>query len=785
MTERIRKLRKELLNCQDKYCTERARLVTEAYRQNRNKPYILQRAYAYSHILENCTIYIRDGELLAGNLSSALGARPLYPEFHIGSAEHFKTGSVSEKLDPDNYPELKDITQYWKDCDVFHYIDGFRDHTNRFLQEELIINTAAEANGHGHIIVDYEKSMHLGLAGIKEQAVRLLKNLDTEDDIKSSNVRTNAHNKKDFYEAVIITLDASAQFFKRYSQLCSTLSEKEKDMNRKAELYKMAEVMDNLAQNPPATFHEAVQFILFLYLLLHHEHNGYSISFGRLDKILYPYYKKDLDEGIITRDDALELLENFCIKVMELPINGVRDTKTAVVTLGGLDTDDSYICNEVSWMFLETIGSLKLNAPAVVVRWHESAPENFKEKALEALKYGTGYPGLFGDRAAIKSLTEEHGATREEAYGWGEVGCAEIYVTGKSRPVDAGLINLPVALLLAVNNGFSLLSDRSIGIVTKKPEEFESLEDILSEYDKVFNYLLDREVFLDRHIKNMQRIMRPVPFTSSVMSTCLENGRDLLDDGEKFNLTCVGIFSMANLIDSLVAVDELVFRKKAVTLPGFVKALKHNFKGYEWLKEEIAGLPRYGNNDDAADRFIKPVSEIHYKARKNIWWKYHVDVSYEAIPREVHIDLGLISPATFDGRRNGQPFADGMSPCQGSDGSGITSLMQTVLKCDQPKHITNGIVLNLKFHPGMLQKKETLKKIKAAFEVYFKNEGEQLQVICVRPEDLIEAQKHPEKYSDLIVRVAGFSAYFTTLRKELQDEIITRTMYGEDYSWQE
>ena len=584
--------------------------------------------------------------------------------------------------------------------------------------------------------------------------------------------------QKTLYKSMLITIDASVGFSMRYHGLLTDLANNENNKTRKSELYKMAAIAKNIAEKPPKSLWEALQLISFVYVLLHQEHNGYSISLGRLDKILYPYYKKDVDEGTISKEEVFELIENFCIKVMELPIGGIKDTKTCAITIGGLNLDGTYVCNDLSYMFLKTVETLQLNSPAVIVRWHKSMPDEFKDMSIKMLKYGTGYPGLFGDRAVIKSLLQEHGATIEEAHEWTEVGCAEVYVTGKSRPVDAGLVNLPVALLLAANGGNSLLSDRNIGITAADSDKFTKIEDLISEYERVFNFLLDKEVQLDRHVKFVQKEMRPTPFTSTLMSSCIENGADLLDNGEKFNLTCVGIFSIANLIDSLVAVDELVFKRKLISLKEYIGALKSNFTGYQELKEEIDRLPKYGNNDFRADRFIPIVNDISYKARKMIMWKYNVDVSYEAIPREVHIDLGLISPATFDGRKKGEPFADGISCSQGKDTEGLTSLMQSIIKADQPKHITNGVVFNLKFHPRIFDNEDSCKKIKLAIDTYFEEEGEQVQIICTNPKDLIEAQKHPERYSNLIVRVAGFSAYFTTLRKELQDEIISRTLYS-------
>jgi len=753
-----------MLSADDGYCTQRALIVTESYKSNLDKEYILQRAFAFSDILKQIDIYIRDGELLFGNLSSKLGLRPLFPEFKIGITEHSKTGSVGEKIAVNEYTEIMAIYEFWRGKDSFSKIDDLRDSSTRWMQEELIINSAAEVNGHGHIIVDYEKILKYGISGLKSLV---------QDELQKGH----SLKQKLFYESMLITLDSASSFALRYHHLLAELADNENEENRREELYKMSIIAENIAEKPPETFWEAVQLVSLVYLLLHQEHNGYSISLGRLDKILYPFYKKDMEANIISYEQAFELLENFCIKVMELPIGGIKDTKTCAITIGGLNYDGNYVCNDISYMFLKTVKTLRLNSPAVIVRWHSNMPDDFKNKIIKTLKYGTGYPGLFGDKAVIKSLVQEHGATLEEAHEWAEVGCAEVYVAGKSRPVDAGLVNLPIALLLAANEGNSLLSGRNIGITTKDADELKTIEDLLSEYEKVFNFLIEKEIQLDRHIKFIQKEMRPTPFTSALMSSCIENGKDLLDNGEKFNLSCVGIFSMANLIDSLVAVDELVFKRKLLSIKEYIIALRNDFEGYENIKEAIDELPKYGNNDINADRFIPIVNDINYKARKMIMWKYNVDISYEAIPREVHIDLGLVSPSTFDGRKKGEPFADGISCSQGKDTEGLTSLMQTVIKTDQPKHITNGIVFNLKFHPRIFDNQESCKKIKYAFDTYFDNEGEQVQVICTDPRELIEAQNHPEKYSNLIVRVAGFSAYFTTLRKELQDEIISRTLY--------
>ncbi len=763
MSERTQVLKEDMLQAPNGFCRERAKIVTESYQKHQDNSFVMQRAFAIRDIFCKSSLYIRDNELLFSNLSTALGLRPLYPEFHVSFTELSKTGSVGEVVDK-NDPFFQELHTAWQEKDSYYAIDATKDTDTRWMQKELIFNSAAEVNGHGHIVVDFERILAKGFVGLLEEVHAKL---------------GHEHNpqKAELYKAMTITMQASIDLLHRYADLLSKLFEQEADAKRKLELEQMAIVATVLAKGTPETFYQAIQLVAFVYTFLHHEHNGYSISLGRLDKLLYPYLEKDLAQGSITEDFAFELVENLCIKIMELPIGGIKDTKTPAITIGGLNADGTYTCNTLSYMFLETVGTLQLNSPAVIVRWHESAPEQFKRHALTALQYGTGYPGLFGDKAVIKSLITEHGATAEEAHEWTEVGCAEVYVTGKSRPVDAGLVNLPVALVLAINNGNSLISGKNVGMSTKCPNEFTGIQDVLSAYRRVFNFLLEKEVVLDRNIKHVQSVMRPVPFTSPLMSSCVEKGKDLLDHGEKFNLTCVGIFSMANVVDSLVAIEFLVFQQKKLTMQEFVDALASNFEGYDWLLAELRALPRYGNNDDRADKFIAPLSEIHYEARKNIYWKFHVDVSYEAIPREVHIDLGLISPATFDGRKQGEPFADGISPGQGRDTNGLTSVLQTVLKTDQPKQITNGVVLNLKMHPNMVANTDNFDKLLVAIDTYFSQEGEQVQIICLNQESLIDAQKHPEKYPNLIVRVAGFSAYFVTLRKELQDEIIARTMY--------
>lgn len=763
MTERIKKLKDELLRCRDEYSLERAEIVTEVYAASENESPMMQRAKTFAAVMERSSLYVNEQDLLVGNLSPVRGERPLFPEFHIGVAEHGKTGSVGEKINVADYPDLKPILESWEGCDLFSEVNRRRPDGVRWMQEELIINSAAEVNGHGHLVVDNRRILANGYNGL----IR---------DILNRREQSSDPAVQELCDASVIALKGAIACGQRYAALLEELAVSA-ESGRAAELRRMAEVMQRVPGEAPQSFYEALQVITFVYVTLHHEHNGYSISLGRLDKDLYPFYKADVDKGVLTREEAFELIECFCLKVMELPIGGVLDNKTAVVTIGGLNVDGTYECNEVSYLFLETIKTLRLNSPAVIIRWHETAPLPFKEAAVDMLKYGTGYPGIFGDEAVIRGMMQEHGATAEEAHEWTEVGCAEVYMTGKSRPVDAGLVNLPVTLVLALNNGESLLSGRAIGIETASPQSVGSIDEVISLYERTFFYLLDREVELDRIIKGVHRDLRPVPYTNALMTECIERGSDLLDLGAKFDLTCVGLFSYANLIDSLVAIEELVFNRNELTLPEFVVALKRNFEGDGELLEKIGQLPKFGNDNPRADRFIPVVNDIHYRGRKMIMEKYGVDVSYEAIPREVHIDLGLISPATFDGRRKGEPFADGASPSQGKDRSGLTGLLNSVMKLDAAKHITNGYVLNLKVLPRLIDSPEFLERLITALDVYFKSGGEQIQVSCTRPEDLREAQRNPDNHRNLIVRVAGFSAYFVTLRPELQEEVVSRTLY--------
>ncbi|MCX7013868.1 MAG: hypothetical protein NTW86_15175 [Candidatus Sumerlaeota bacterium] len=775
MNSRIESLRDELLSCPDALCTERALLATEAYQANQGEPWTIQRARALEHILANMTIYVREDELLVGNLSSTLGARPLYPEYHMGVKSLHLTGDVGERVDLALYPELQEVYDFWKERDLFYHVERERPEETRLLQEQLIINTAAEIDGHGHITIDNEKILALGLEGLKRQAREGLK-ASAEDP-----------ERRIFYKSVIIAMNAVVQFSNRYAELCEELARGERRFWRKAELESLAAICRKVPAEPAETFQEALQAIWFLYLTLHQESNGYSVSPGRLDKILGDYYVRDVEAGRLDRERALELVENFDIKIMEIPIvdiksmefpiRGVLDTKTAGVTLGGVDAEGRYLCNEVTRLFLESIPNLRLNAPAIVVRWHKSAPADLKRQAIRVLRAGTGYPGLFGDKAAIAALVDEHGVEEADACDWSEVGCAELFVPGKMAPVSAGLINLPRALELAVNNGVDLATGRTVGAPTLSPDQFASMDEVLEQYEAQFTYLLKTLVGMDATVRRLHGELRPQPLASSYMTNCLTRGKDLLRGGEKYNLVCVGLFSLANLVDSLFAVDEITFRQKRCGLPAYLEALKTDFASNPELKARIDRLPRYGNNLEEVDRYVDLVSEIHWRARKSVYVDFGIDVAYEAIPRQVHETLGRVSPATFDGRIRGQSYADGISPGQGRDRAGLTSAALSVTRTRPGRHWTNGYTYNVKLHPCMLDDPGSFEKIVSLVDTYFELGGMQMQITCVRAEDLLEAQKEPEKYKNLIVRVAGFSAYFTTLRKELQDEIISRTHY--------
>jgi len=738
-------------------------------------------------------IKIRPGELIVGNQSGEICEAPSFPEygtvFFEKELDEFAVRPL-EKFEIDNRAkqELREIFPYWKGKT---HEDRVNSYIKTMLPEKIskyynfdgnlnqVLNVASHISvGEGHIIPDFGKILKKGFKGIKEEVKQELKLLDIShyESIK----------RKTFLESVLICCDAAIKFAERFAERARLLALVEKDSIRKEELKKIAEVCENVPAQPARSFYEALQAVWFIQLILHIEDNGHGYSLGRFDQYLHPYYKKDIEEGKITRNEALELLECFWIKCNELTIfrrwgftqyiSGYQTFQT--LTLGGQTVTGQDATNELSYLCLEATADLKMVHPTTVVRLHKNTPEAFLLFCCDSLvRHGGGLPGFFNDEVAIPLLTRL-GIPVEDARDWGVVGCCEITVCGKWCSVCGGVnqMNLPKLLELVLNkgvnknNGSCLCPGRDIN-------EIDSYEILVEEIRKQLRYYLKFTPMFDNITESMYAMYSPTPFLSSMVYSCIKDGRDVTE-GAYYNNTLFQAQGLITLGDSMETLKKVVFEDKILTLSEVKEALDNNFEGNkgEFVRQILINkAPKYGNDIEEVDQVVRQMADLVIDELKKVPVPVkggYYGPSFQTI--SANVPQGMMVGATPDGRKAGEAFADNISPAPGSDINGPTAVLRSCSKLDHLS-ITHGTVLNLKFHPSAVATTEGRKKFANLIKTYFQLKGFQVQFNIVSAKTLKDAQKHPEKYRGLVVKVAGYSALFSSLDKKLQDQIIART----------
>ncbi|MBE3138628.1 MAG: glycyl radical protein [Actinobacteria bacterium] len=795
VSKRVEDLKNRVINSKHSISSERARIITKAYKENEDRPVAIKRAIALERILKEMKIEIRSGELIVGNHGEEIWKAPTFPEYGTAFFEKelddFAVRPIEEFIIDDRVKqELKEIFPYWKGKT---HEDRVNSYIKTMLPEKILkyydfngkLNQVLTVSSHisvgeGHIIPNFGKVIEKGFKGIKEEVKQELKLLDVShcESIK----------RKPFLESVLICCDAAIKFAERFAERARLLALEEKDPIRKEELRKIAEVCKHVPAQPARSFYEALQAVWFVQLILHIEDNGHGYSLGRFDQYLYPYYKKDIEETKLTRDDVLELVECFWIKCNELSmvrrwsytqyLSGYQLFQT--LTIGGQTPDGEDATNDLSYICLEATADLKMIHPTTVVRLHKNTPDDFLLFCCESLvRHGGGLPGFFNDQVAIPLLTRL-GIPMEEARDWGVVGCCEITVCGKWSSVSGGVnqMNLPKLLELVLNkgvnknNGSCLCSARDIS-------DIDSYETLVEEIRKQLRYYLKFTPMFDNITESMYAIYSPTPFLSSMVYSCIKDGRDVTEGGP-YNSTQFQAQGLITLGNSMAALKKVVFEDKILTLSEVKKALDNDFEGNkgELIRQVLINrAPKYGNDIECVDQVVRQMADLVIEELKKLsapvkggWYA----PSFQTL--SANVPQGMVVGATPDGRKAGEPFADNISPAPGDDINGPTAVVKSCSKLDHLS-ITNGTILNLKFHPTALKSQESLKKFAALIRTYFDLLGFQVQFNIIDADTLKDAQKYPEKYRGLVVKVAGYSALFYTLDKKLQDQIITRTEY--------
>lgn len=797
MNKRITFLKDNLFNSIPQICPERGRIITKSYEKNEGRPYIYKRAKAFEDILKNMTIYILPGELIVGNQASKSRSAPLFPEFSISFLLD-EIGSFEERpfdkflVNSDTKKTIYNIAKYWKgktheDRVVFlthkslplkvKKIFDF----NSFILNDICYSGIRKSSGDGHIIVNYKKILTVGLEGIINEAKVVINSIDITDPERVE--------KQLFLESIIITCKAAIFFAKRYSSLAKNLAEKEHNLKRKKEFLRISKNCANIPQKPARDFLEALQAVWFIHLLVQIESNGHSISLGRFDQYLYEFYKRDIDT-VLTKDQIIELLECFFLKINE--INKVRPWSETLykngypmfqtLTIGGQTSDGKDATNELTGLILQASEEVKLPQPTTILRVHNKTPENLVIRACRSLyKHGGGLPSFFNDEVIIPALMNI-GIPIEEAREYAIAGCSEAVIPGKSLSFTGGVcyFNLPFLLNLTLNGGENIRNGICLyhNPDNKNLTNFSSIEELLKCFKKQLSYYIKFIVPLTTITSIVDRELNPTPFVSSLMDYRLKIAKDLSEGGgpnARYSHTIIQGHGIANVANSLAALEYVIYKKRLISGEDVIKVLKSNFEvvGGDEIRHKLLTLPKYGNDDDSVDHFAHEIAWSFVKEIEK-YKPYRGGVFGPSLQGlTANVPEGLNLSATPDGRKAAEPIADNISPQAGTDIKGPTATMKSASKIDHSLFV-NGNILNIKIHPSAL-KGEGINKFSALIRTYFELKGYQVQFNIISSDTLRRAQLYPETNKSLIVKVAGYSAQFISLSKELQNQIIDRT----------
>ncbi len=778
---RIKRLKEHFLKYKPELCTERARIITKSYAENESDSAPTKRAKAFYDILSKMSIYIDEDELIVGNLGYKPRTAPIYPEYSVNwildEIDTFSTRPGDKfQITEENKKILLDILPLWKGKTVEDRALGRTPKEIRKSMDSMVfISQNMLTGGVGHYIIDYRKILTLGIKGIKEEIYKKVEESDLSD---YKNI-----DKKTCYDAMLITCDAIVLFARRFADMAEQMSLNEANVQRKKELETIAKICRVVPENPAGSFHEALQSFWFIEAALYLEQNGLAVSPGRFDQYMLSFYKNDIEKGILSKEEAQELLECLWVKfpnVIKLYNNdaakafGGFPTNQCII-IGGQDKYGFDATNELSYACLDATANTMLNDPSLAVRLHKNAPLEFIRRTSEVIRLGTGMPKIFNDEVIIPSMMNK-GIDLEDARDYAIVGCVEPVVPGKNLNwCNAAYFSLAKCLELAINDGKSFMTGEQLGPKTGGLDEFESFEDVLDSYKKQVEYFV-RQMTISINIIDMaQGELTPNPFASSFMSDCIGKGEDLIRGGAVFNFTGPQGVGVANVADSLSAIKKIVFEDKMISKAQLAELLITDFEENERLRQLLMNRPpKYGNDEDYVDLLARKAALIYcdeVKKYKNVRKGFFQPGLY---PVSSHVALGEVVGAMPDGRKSGEPLADGVSPVQGKDLKGPTSVMRSVCKLD---HISasNGTLLNVKLHPNAIKDEGGLLKFIDLNRSFIDMGGWHVQYNIINVETLLDAQKSPEKYRSLLVRVAGYSAFFVELDKKLQDDIIKRT----------
>jgi pyruvate formate-lyase/glycerol dehydratase family glycyl radical enzyme len=785
MNERIRKLRQCSLQARPYISAERARLLTDFYKSgipNRHSIPVA-RAMAFRYILENKSIAIADGELIVGDRGLEAKATPTYPELCVHSLQDLQILHDREKIafSSDNETrELyeKEIIPYWKGKSVREKIFAEVDEEWKDAYEAGIFTEFMEQRAPGHTVLD-DKIYQKGFLDFIKEIDEEIANLDFVND-------QDAFDRREQLRAMKIAAEALIRLADRYAEEADRLAAAEKNLDRKKELQTIAHICRHVPAHKPRDLRDALQYYWYVHLGVINELNTWdSFNPGRLDQHLYPFYQAGMADGSLNEEQVRELLQAFWIKFNNQPAPpkvGVTAqesntyTDFCLINLGGVKPDGSDAVNELSYIILDVIEEMRLLQPSSMVQISKKNPDRFVRRALKIVKTGFGQPSIFNTDAIIQELIRQ-GKSLSDARNGGASGCVETGAFGKESYILTGYFNLPKILEITLNNGFDPRTGKQIGLETGDPEQFKTFDELFEAYRKQLDYFIEVKIRGNRIIERIYAKYMPAPFMSLLIDDCIRRGKDYNAGGARYNTAYIQGVGLGTLTDSMTALKYHVYDHVNITMSEFCKILKNNFAGSEDFHSIfLNNTPKYGNDDDYADSLLIQIFEVFFRVVDGRPTTKGGHYRINLLPTTSHVYFGSVIGATPDGRKAWEPLSEGISPVQGADRNGPTAVLKSAAKIDHLR--TGGTLLNQKFTPQLLADDEGLQKIMHLIRSYFKMDGHHIQFNVVTAETLRKAQKNPQKYQDLIVRVAGYSDYFVDLTPELQNEIIKRTEQG-------
>jgi trans-4-hydroxy-L-proline dehydratase len=785
LSERVKKLRNQSLNAVEKISAERALLITQFYKSDEARELSppVKRAKAFEYLLRNKKICINEGELIVGERGPAPKETPTYPEISLHSLQDLEILNSREKVFFKVGDEVKSIYEneiipYWKGKSNRDRIMSLMNADWLNAYNAGVFTEFQEQRAPGHTVLGY-RMFRKGFLDVKEEIKESIKALDFFND-------NDALDKLEELKAMDIACDTIIMYAQRHAECIEKLAYDETNPERKQELLKMAKICRKVPAHAPETVHEMLQHYWFIHVGVITELNPWdSFNPGRLDQHLYRVYKNEKESGSLSKSELDDLLGCFWVKFNNHPSPpkmGITASESntytdfCLINLGGVKPDGTDAVNEMSYILLDVIKEMRILQPSSMVQISKKSPDRFVHKALDIIRTGFGQPSCFNTDAIIQELLRQ-GKNLTDSRNGGASGCVETGAFGTEAYWLTGYFNLPKILELTLNNGFDRRTNTLIGLKTGFAGDYMNFDELIGAFKLQVEYFAGIKIRGNNVIEKTFANWLPVPFLSLLVEDCILKGKDYNNGGARYNTSYIQGVGLGSITDMLTSIRYNIYDNKKISWDELTRALDADFQGYEEIQNEfIYNTPKFGNDDDYADQLAVKVFEIYYDAvngRANTRGGVH---RINMLPTTSHVYFGSVIPATSDGRNAHMPLSEGISPFQGADYNGPTSVIKSASKIDHLR--TGGTLLNQKFSPSFFEDEDSYEKLTALIRSYFSLDGHHIQFNVVSAETLKDAQRHPEKYRDLIVRVAGYSDYFNDLGEDLQNEIIKRTEHG-------